>query len=172
MDVQKAIEAEIPRLKRYARSLVRNSGSADDLVQDCLTRALSKIYLWQEGTNLRAWLFTILHNQHVNYVRLAVRTGNTIELPGFDQSLTILPTQDKHLELRDLDKALAQLPEAQRAVVLLVGLEGMSYEAVGEKLGIPVGTVRSRLSRGRERLRLLMNGEDRPRGMESLSIDQ
>ncbi len=172
MDVQKAIEAEIPRLKRYARSLVRNSGSADDLVQDCLTRALSKIYLWQEGTDLRAWLFTILHNQHVNYVRLAVRTGNTIELPGFDQSLTILPTQDKHLELRDLDKALAQLPEAQRAVVLLVGLEGMSYEAVGEKLGIPVGTVRSRLSRGRERLRLLMNGEDRPRGMESLSIDQ
>ncbi len=158
-DIYQGIEAEIPRLRRYARALVRDVAAADDLVQDCLARALAKSHLWQEGTDLRAWLFTILHNQHVNHVRRAVRAGAAVELSESEPLLTRAPNQDKRLELRDLDRALARLPEEQRAVILLVGLEGMRYEEVGDVLGIPVGTVRSRLSRGRDALRRLMSGE-------------
>jgi RNA polymerase sigma-70 factor (ECF subfamily) len=155
-DICNRIEDEIPRLRRYARALTRDVTAADDLVQDCLMRALSKIHLWQEGTDLRAWLFTILHNQYVNHVRRAVREGTAIGLSDAEPMLTSPPNQGRGLELRDLDRAIAKLPEEQRAVLLLVGLEGMRYEAVAAVLHVPVGTVRSRLSRGREMLRQLM----------------
>ena len=152
------IEAEIPRLRRYARALVRDVGAADDLVQDCLARALSRLHLWQEGTNLRVWLFTILHNQHVNRIRESIRAGTPVELSEAGSLLSQPANQDGCLELRDLERALARLPEEQRAVILLVGLEGMRYEHAGAVLGIPTGTVRSRLSRGRDALRRLMDG--------------
>jgi RNA polymerase sigma-70 factor, ECF subfamily len=155
-DIYQKIEQEIPRLRRYARALTRDVNAADDLVQEGLARALSKVHLWQSGTDLRAWLFTILHNQYVNYVRRAVREGSAV---GFNESeplLTSAPNQGKRLELRDLERALAKLPEEQRAVLLLVGLEGMRYEEVASVLDVPVGTIRSRLSRGREMLRQLM----------------
>jgi RNA polymerase sigma-70 factor, ECF subfamily len=155
-DIYRDIEAEIPRLRRYARSLARDVTVADDLVQDCLTRALAKLHLWQEGTDLRAWLFTILHNQYVNQVRRAAREGAAVELSETEPLLVRLPNQGQRLELRDLERAIATLPEEQRAVILLVGLEGMRYEEVAEVLGVPVGTVRSRLSRGREALRRLI----------------
>jgi RNA polymerase sigma-70 factor (ECF subfamily) len=155
-DLAHRIEAEIPRLRRYARALTRDESNADDLVQDCLVRALSKRHLWQEGTDLRAWLFTILHNQYVNQVRRAIREGTAVSVSDTEPSLTRAPDQGKRLELRDLDRALAKLPEEQRTVILLVGLEGMRYETVAEIIGTPVGTVRSRLSRGREALRHLM----------------
>jgi RNA polymerase sigma-70 factor (ECF subfamily) len=155
-DIACRIEAEIPRLRRYSRALTRNDVAADDLVQDCLVRALSKQHLWKEGTDLRAWLFTILHNQHVNHVRQGVRQGTSVEISDNEPSLCRAPAQSSALELRDLDRALAKLPEEQRSVILLVGLEGMPYEAVAEIFSIPVGTVRSRLSRGRESLRRLM----------------
>src|SRR5215208_6474052 len=155
-DIYRNIEAEIPRLRRYARALARDVAAADDLVQDCLARALGKLHLWQEGTDLRAWLFTILHNQYVNQVRRAVREGASVGLSETEPMLTRAPHQGKRLELRDLERAIAKLPEEQRAVILLVGLEGMRYEEVAEVLGVPVGTVRSRLSRGREALRRLM----------------
>ena len=155
-DIYRSIEAEIPRLRRYARALTRDVAAADDLVQDCLARALAKLHLWQEGTDLRAWLFTILHNQYVNQVRRAVREGMAVGLSETEPMLTQAPNQGKRLELRDLERALAEVPAEQRAVVLLVGLEGMRYEDVAEMLGIPVGTVRSRLSRGRDALRRLM----------------
>ena len=158
-DIHQRIEAELPGLRRYARALVRDVSDADDLVQECLTRALSKLDLWQEGSNLRAWLFTILHNQYVNRVRRAIRTGKTIEFNEADLPLKLPATQEKRLELRDLDRALGQLPAEQRAVILLVGLEGMPYCDVAAALGIPVGTVRSRLSRGRTALRGLMGFE-------------
>jgi RNA polymerase sigma-70 factor, ECF subfamily len=166
-DICKKIEEEIPRLRRYARALTREVTAADDLVQDCLTRALSKVHLWQKGTDLRAWLFTILHNQYVNNVRRAVREGSAVGLSDSEPSLTTLPNQAKRLELRDLQRAIAKLPEEQRAVILLVGLEGMRYEEVARVLDVPVGTIRSRLSRGREMLRQLMgiaaeeDGEER-----------
>jgi RNA polymerase sigma-70 factor (ECF subfamily) len=161
-DIYKSIEGEIPRLRRYARALVRDFTGADDLVQETLTRALAKLHLWQEGTNLRAWLFTIMHNQHVNQVRASIRAGAIIELSEDEPTVSRPANQDKRLELRDLDRALARLPEEQRAVILLVGLEGMRYNAVAEVLGIPVGTVRSRLSRGRVALRLLLDDASSP----------
>ena len=155
-DTLRNIESEIGRLRRYARALTRDDVAADDLVQDCLTRALDKLHLWQEGTDLRAWLFTILHNQYVNHVRRAVREGAVVGLSETEPLLTRAPHQGKRLELRDLERAIAKLPEEQRAVILLVGLEGMRYEEVAQVLDVPVGTVRSRLSRGREALRRLM----------------
>jgi RNA polymerase sigma-70 factor (ECF subfamily) len=155
-DLYKSIEAEIPRLRRYARALTRDRVAADDLVQEALTRALAKLHLWQEGTNLRGWLFTIMHNQYVNQVRASIRADAMID-PSEAGPLASWPaTQDKCLELRDLDRALDRLPEEQRAVILLVGLEGMGYEEVAQALGIPTGTVRSRLSRGRIALHVLM----------------
>jgi RNA polymerase sigma-70 factor, ECF subfamily len=155
-DTYREIEAEIPRLRRYARALTRDVIAADDLVQDCLTRALGKLHLWQRGTDLRAWLFTILHNQYVNYVRRSVREGVMVGLSDTEPFLTRAPHQGHRLELRDLERAIAKLPEEQRSAILLVGLEGMRYEEVAAVLDVPVGTVRSRLSRGREALRRLM----------------
>jgi RNA polymerase sigma factor (sigma-70 family) len=157
-DFSKMMEAEIPRLRRYARALTRNEDTADDLVQDCLVRGLSKQHLWVEGTDLRAWLFTIMHNQYVNFVRRNVRQGCQVAVSDAEPSLTRAANQDRRLELRDLDRALALLPEEQRVVILLIGLEGMAYETAAEVVGIPVGTIRSRLSRGREALRGLMMG--------------
>ena len=162
-DTLREIEAEIPRLRRYARALTRDNVAADDLVQDCLTRALDKLHLCQQGTDLRAWLFTILHNQYVNYVRRAVREGTAVGLSESEPLLTRAPHQGKRLELRDLERAIAKLPEEQRSVILLVGLEGMRYEEVASILDIPVGTVRSRLSRGREQLRILLGMEGKLR---------
>jgi RNA polymerase sigma-70 factor (ECF subfamily) len=154
-DIHYDIEAEIPRLRRYARALTRDVVSADDLVQDCLTRALGKLHLWQQGSDLRAWLFTILHNQYVNHIRRAVREGAAVSLNETEPMLSRAPQQGKRLELRDLERAITQLPEEQRSVILLVGLEGMRYEEVAAVLDVPVGTIRSRLSRGREALRRL-----------------
>lgn len=155
-DTYREIEAEIPRLRRYARALTRDVTAADDLVQDCLTRALGKLHLWQEGTDLRAWLFTILHNQYVNYVRRSVREGAPVGLNESEPLLTRAPQQGQRLELRDLERAIGKLPEEQQSAILLVGLEGMRYEEVAAVLDVPVGTIRSRLSRGREALRKLM----------------
>jgi RNA polymerase sigma-70 factor, ECF subfamily len=157
-DIHQEIEAHIPSLRRYARALTRDVVATDDLVQECLTRALNKLHLWRQGTNLRGWLFTILHNQYVNEVRRSIRSGSTVELS--DATLPSRPANhDKVLELRDLDRALGQLSPEMRAVILLVGLEGMPYCDVATALGIPVGTVRSRLSRGRDALRRLMDGD-------------
>jgi RNA polymerase sigma-70 factor, ECF subfamily len=159
-NIANRLGAEIPRLRRYARALTQRAAWADDLVQGCLARAIAKQHLWQEGTDLRAWLFTILHNQYVNEVRRSSRCGT--EIPVEDVA-TALPTKENataSLELRDLHRALQRLPETQRQVILLVGLEGMRYEQVAEILNVPIGTIRSRLSRGREMLRELM-GEDK-----------
>ena len=150
------LEAEIPRLRRYAGALTRNSTAADDLVQDCIERGLAKRHLWRPETNLRAWLFTIMHNQYVNQVRRSVREGGVVSISDSEPLVTREAPQGKRLELRDLARALAQLPDEQRSVILLVGLEGMSYGAVAKVVGIPIGTVRSRLSRGRAVLRQLM----------------
>jgi RNA polymerase sigma-70 factor, ECF subfamily len=156
-EVAQLLETEIPRLRRYARALTRDPSRADDLVQSCLTRAIANAHLWQPGTDLRAWLFTILHNQHVNEVRRSVREGITVAVDEVAPILSIAPNVAGSLELRDLERAIAILPEEQRQVILLVGLEGMRYEEVAAILDIPVGTVRSRLSRGREMLRKLMD---------------
>src|ERR1700761_8492752 len=107
-DFGRQLEKEIPRLRRYARALTRDASRADDLVQTCLVRALAKSHLWQPGTDLRAWLFTLLHNQHVNDVRRAVREGVLVEVQDAEPILTAPPRQDAPLGLRDLDRALGK----------------------------------------------------------------
>ena len=155
-NIASRFEAEIPRLRRYARALTHDSARADDLVQSCLVRAVAKQHLWQEGTDVRAWLFTILHNQHVNDVRRSAREGTTVSAEDVASALPVEPNAINSLCLRDLHRALGRLPEEQRQVILLIGLEGMCYEQVAQILNIPIGTVRSRLSRGRDMLRVMM----------------
>jgi RNA polymerase sigma-70 factor, ECF subfamily len=156
-DFTELLEAEIPKLRRYARALTRDSARADDLVQNSLVRAIAKQHLWQPGTDLRAWLFTILHHQNVNDVRSAARRGDGVPVEQVAPRLAAVSDPTTALQIRDLERAMAALPEGQRQVILLVGLEGMRYEEVATILRIPIGTVRSRLSRGRETLRILMD---------------
>src|ERR1700726_3148567 len=118
------LENEIPRLRRYARALTRDASRADDLVQSCLTRALAKQHLWQPGTNLRAWLFTLMHNQHVNTVRRSAREGVVVDLEKMSDTLTATSDPTASRQLHELDRALNQLPEEQRWAILLIGLEG------------------------------------------------
>jgi RNA polymerase sigma factor (sigma-70 family) len=151
-----AILTELPRLRRYARAMLGNGAAADDLVQDTLERAWTRIAQWRVGSDLRAWLFGIMHNLRVDQLR---RPGlNTLPMEDEEYDVPIRATQTDQLELSDLELALGRLPEEQRAVLLLVALEEMSYEQVAATLGIPLGTVMSRLSRGRERLRLILEG--------------
>ena len=155
------VEQEIPRLRRYARALTRASDRADDLVQDTLLRALTKLHLWQPGTDIRAWLFTIMHHQYVNTVRREAREAASVDIERIASTIVATTDPTSRRQLVELDQALAQLSAEHREVLLLVGLEGMNYESVAQILGAPVGTVRSRLSRGRERLRRLMGGDRR-----------
>jgi RNA polymerase sigma-70 factor, ECF subfamily len=141
----------IPRLRRYARALAGDRAAADDLVQDTLERAWSKLHLFRPGTDLRAWLFTVMHNVYVNQLR-AVRPGTPLddEMP----ELARPARESEGLELRDLDLAIRRLPPEQREVLLLVALEDMSYGEAARTLDIPIGTVMSRLARAREKLRV------------------
>jgi len=154
-DAQSLIEL-IPRLRRYARALVGDRATADDLVQDTLERAWSKLHLYRQGTDLRAWLFTVMHNVHVNRMR-ASRPSDPLddEMPELAQRAT----QGDSLLVRDLERGIAALPLAQREVLLLVALEDLSYDETARALGIPIGTVMSRLARAREKLRLLLHGK-------------
>lgn len=156
MDRRLIIE-HIPRLRRYARALVGDRYIAEDLVQDTLERAWNKFSLWRPGSDLRAWLFTIMHNVFVNEAR---RRRHEIEqLMEEVPPVSVRPTQGEQLELRDVDRALRSLPGDQREVLLLVAVEQLTYEEVSKALGIPIGTVMSRLSRARERLRQLLGGQ-------------
>jgi RNA polymerase sigma-70 factor (ECF subfamily) len=169
-DFHTLIEREIPRLRRYARALTRSADRADDLVQETLLRAVAKAHLWQQGTDIRAWLFTIMHNQYVNMVRRAIREEATVDIEQMSSSLTATTDPTASRQLRELEQALGQLPGEQREVILLVGLEGLSYEAAAQILTVPVGTVRSRLSRGRDALRRLMDlpgGNKAARGVDN-----
>jgi RNA polymerase sigma-70 factor (ECF subfamily) len=145
----------IPRLRRYARALAGDRARADDLVQDTLERAWNKFHLWRPGSDLRAWLFTVMHNVHVNQVR-ASRDHAMLDDEG--PEMAVAGVQGASLEIRDLERALAVLPPEQREVLLLIALEDMSYAEVATMLDIPIGTVMSRLSRAREKLRALMHG--------------
>src|SRR6266436_8822157 len=154
------IEAQIPGLRRFACALLRgDSEGADDLVQDTLERALSRWHLRRTDGNVRGWLYTILYNRFLSDRHRLRRRGphdaltDEFELPGIDGG------QHSALEHRDLLRAFAALPAEQQAVLLLVGVEDVSYQEAAHVLGVPIGTVMSRLSRGRERLRRAMHGE-------------
>jgi RNA polymerase sigma-70 factor (ECF subfamily) len=157
-DILQLVEPMIPALRRYARGLVRDGAAADDLVQDCLERVVSH---WHRRRNddPRTWIFTILHNLAINRLRQKTRRGEHLPFEKVDEaSFAIKPTQEDALLRKDIMTALGQLPEDQRSVLLLVSVEDLSYAQVAEVLSIPIGTVMSRLSRARERLRSILDG--------------
>ena len=148
---------EIPSLRRYARTLTRDASSAEDLVQSCLVRAITKQHLWHSGTSLRCWLFTMLHNLQVSRVRRSAR-----EQRGKAAIAAFAPKQHEPqsvIEVVDAERAIAKLPDWQREVLLLIGLKELSYAQTATMLGLREGTVRSRLGRARAALRQLTNGE-------------
>jgi RNA polymerase sigma-70 factor (ECF subfamily) len=154
MDYQ-LIVPYIPNLRRYARALVGDRDGADDLVQDTLERAVRKFHLWRPG-DLRAWLFSIMHNVFINQLK-ARKIAPEVEI---DEATIAAPIPTvTSVDVLDLQRSLQSLAPEQREVLLLVALEDMTYAEVSTALGIPIGTVMSRLSRGRERLRRLMAGE-------------
>jgi RNA polymerase sigma-70 factor, ECF subfamily len=156
------IEAHIPGLRRFACALLRGDQErADDLVQDCLERALSRWHLRRAEGDLRGWLYTILYNRFLSEQNRQKRRGTHDALTeAIEAELPqIRAGQDAALQHRDLLRAFAALPEEQRSVLLLVGVEALSYDAASQVLGVPIGTVMSRLSRGRERLRQMLNGD-------------
>ena len=157
---ERLVVEQIPRLRRYARALTGDWGPADDLVQETLARAMSRRRLWIREKGVRPWLFTILHNLYVNDVARRARSPALVAADENDARIAAGERADGGVVLRDLERALGELSDEQREVVLLVGLEQLSYQEAAGVLGIPPGTVMSRLSRGRERLRELMAGKD------------
>lgn len=151
------IITHIAALRRYALVLVGNPQEADDLVQEALSRVLAQMRAWRPVRDLRAYMFTTMHNVFVDASRRQRLRRGEVPLDGALPELSLPASQTKHLEYRDLVTALGKLPAPQREVVLLVGLEGMSYQEAATVLGVPIGTVMSRLSRGRETLRQLTN---------------
>lgn len=155
------VEPMIPRLRRYARALLRDRDEADELVQDCLEHAVSRWHSRRGEGSAHGWVFTILHNLALNRVRQLARRGQHLSFDA-DQvaPLADRPRQEDGLRRREILAALDRLPDEQRQVLLLVSLEDVSYAEAAEILGVPLGTVMSRLSRGRERLRRLLAEED------------
>ena len=162
--------AAIPRLRRYARVLTGDPARADDLVQETLARGWEKRRLWAAGTDLRAWLFTIMHNVFVNQRAMAVRESQNVSLDaegdaGAAWQVPVRAPQQTHVELLEVLRQLARLPPEQREVLVLAAVDEMRYEEIATMLSIPVGTVMSRLSRAREKLRRAMSetpGESTP----------
>ena len=158
-EIAALLEPHIPALRRYAWALTRESEGADDLVQDCLERAVGRWHLRRREGDLRAWLFAILHNLFVDALRRKRRQGLKVDLEDAASVAMVGTEQDSGMAVRDILGCLDLLSAEQRAVILLVGVEDLSYEAAARVLGVPIGTVMSRLSRGRERLRMLLQAE-------------
>lgn len=161
--------AQIPSLRRYARALTGDTWAADDLVQDTLERACNKWRLWLVGTNLRAWLFSVMHNLFVNQLRQSAGGGRP-DMLDIDDLADALPTPASNLDQAlDLQRCLLRLPPEQREVLLLVSMEDMSYAEIAKLTGVPLGTVMSRLSRARVRLQSLLDAP--ARGLADPAID-
>jgi RNA polymerase sigma-70 factor (ECF subfamily) len=159
--------AAIPRLRRYARVLTGDATRADDLVQETLARGWEKRRLWTAGTDLRAWLFTIMHNVFVNQRALALRDAQNVSLDGDGEAgaawqVPVRAPQQAHVELQEVLRELSRLPAEQREVLVLAAVEEMRYEEIAAILAIPVGTVMSRLSRARAKLRRSASAESDP----------
>ncbi len=159
-EVYQEVEQYIPHLRRYARAIAHNPVAADDLVQESLLRALSKSHLYKPGTNLRAWLFTILHNQHVSDMRRNARTGIAVDPDNVASALATRPSQEAGLVVNAVNQALESLPDEQRILIEMVALGGESYDDVAKSCGLALGTVKSRISRGRSQIRKAVEGHD------------
>lgn len=158
MTVLDEIAGHIPALRRYARALVRERDVADDLVQDCLERAVSRQHSWRRDGPLRAWLFRILLNCHRDSLRR--RPRQLVAIGDVAQEVARPGNQEAHMAIAEVHRAIAGLPDDQRAALLLVALEGMSFDEAAATLDIPKGTLMSRLARAREKLREI-TGRDR-----------
>jgi RNA polymerase sigma factor (sigma-70 family) len=162
-DMAHLIEPVIPSLRRYARTFVRDPGAADDLVQDTLERAIGRWHQRRSDADVRAWLFTILHNLAVNHLRRAARRGRELPLDDAGESVVAVPsTPEDALRHDDILTAVGQLPDDQRSVLLLVSSEDVSYAEAAHILDIPIGTVMSRLARARARLSKLLDELGKP----------
>jgi RNA polymerase sigma-70 factor (ECF subfamily) len=159
-DLTALVEPLIPSLRRYARALLRDTTAADDLVHDCLERAIGRWHQRRADGDARTWMFAILHNLAMNRLRQAARRGRHVALDDADPAAIARPaTQDEQLRHGDLLRALAKLPDDQRSVLLLVSVEDLSYAEAARVLDVPIGTVMSRLSRARQRLHRLIEAE-------------
>jgi len=158
-DIMRTLSPLIPALRRYARALMRDAWDADDLVQDCLERAIGRWHQCRDDGNARAWVFTILHNLAMTRLRRSARQVHTVPIDMAEPAGSLRAPQEAHVHYQDVMRALAQLPDEQRSVLLLVAVEDLSYTEAATVLDIPVGTVMSRLSRGRDRLHTLLSGE-------------
>ncbi len=152
------VASHVPRLRRYAAALVGNLADADDLVQDCVEKALANRHALRDVSRLGGWLLSILHNLHVSGLRWRQRRGAEVPVDDLADDLALSAEPGDRGEVRDFVRAFAQLSEEHRTVLLLTGLEGLSYREVAEVLEVPIGTVMSRLARARERLRVLLDG--------------
>lgn len=148
----------LPNLRRYARTLTRDPATAEDLVQTTCLRALEKQHLYMPGTNLRAWLFTLMHNTRVNAVRRAMREGAQVGEAILENRASYLSDPEVNRELAEVINALKRLPRVQQRIIVAAALTDDSYEELGAFEAVPIGTVRSRLSRARAALRLLGRG--------------
>jgi RNA polymerase sigma factor (sigma-70 family) len=156
------IEDCIPALRRYALALLRDRDRADDLVHDCLVLAYGKLHTRRDDADMRAWLFTILHNVFVSQRRRQnIRPDSVMLDDTHSQGASQRANQEDRLLWRDMLRGLASLPEEQRSVVLLVSVEDLSYAETAAVLGVPIGTVMSRLARGRDKLRQLTGADAR-----------
>ncbi|MGJ5617798.1 RNA polymerase sigma factor [Sulfitobacter sp. MF3-043] len=163
-DPRNELVEHLPAMRAFAISLTRNGAIADDMVQDTLVKAWTNIEKFQAGTNMRAWLFTILRNTYYSSRRKARR--EVADVDGvFTESLAEKPAHDGHMQMTDFRKALAKLQDEQREALLLVGASGFSYEEAAEMCGVAVGTIKSRTSRARARLAELM-GHDENESLE------
>jgi RNA polymerase sigma-70 factor (ECF subfamily) len=152
-DIKWLIAREIPHLRRYAGFLVGDPVLADDLVQDCLERAIRKRHLWKRHGTLRSWLFRLLYRLQIDASRSRSRHRLAIHAAAEEQPSVQRPHQEPALQVGDVTAGLRRLPRDQQAAILLVGVEGLTYEEAAMALDIPIGTLRSRLSRGRDALR-------------------
>ena len=163
MDFLDEIEATVPALRRYARALTRNADRADDLVQDCLERAIRKRNLFSPTGPLQAWLFRILINLWRNDLRFERRRGDHVPIDSLVSEPSVAAPQPGRIALAEMSRAIDRLPDDQREALLLVVLEGLSYQDAASVLGIPAGTLMSRLGRARAALRTLTGSGEEPR---------
>ena len=159
-EFMRQIEDEIPFLRRTVRRWHREPADADDLVQDTLIQALANEHLWQAGTDLRAWLYTIMRNRFLAGVNRSSRSASALKEVAEAEPAPTAHASELRLLLRDLGAALRRLSSNQRSAVLLIGVEGKSYAEAAESMGTSVGAVRSHLSRGRDRLKTAVQGSD------------
>lgn len=157
-EVEWLMANELPRLRRYALALTNDHHAADDLVQDCVERAIRKRHQWRRRGSMRSWLFRILYRLFLNEASRRSRLKSGVPLDDVAERIGRAADQDTELECADITDAMARLPANQRAAIALTAVEGLSYDQAAEVLEVPIGTLRSRLSRGREQLRRLYPG--------------